>query len=93
LPVLPPAAACSPHYLRIPVHAASQIEAVSGWLAGQQVPVRQVSLASGQPGMGPQVLVLTQPVRQGTMDLALHALQAHPSVAGKVTALRVEELA
>ncbi|KLN56524.1 homoserine dehydrogenase [Variovorax paradoxus] len=93
LPVLPRAAACCAHYLRIPVHAASQIEAVSGWLAGQQVPVRQVALAAAQPGMGAQVLVLTQPVRQGTMDLALHALQAHPLVAGKVTALRVEELA
>ena len=93
LPVLPRAAACCAHYLRIPVHAASQIDAVSGWLAGQQVPVRQVALAAAQPGMGAQVLVLTQPVRQGAMDLALHALQAHPSVAGKVTALCVEALA
>ncbi|MDQ0591548.1 homoserine dehydrogenase [Variovorax paradoxus] len=93
LPVLPRAATCSSHYLRIPVHAASQIEAVSGWLTGQQVPVRQVALAAAQLGMGAQVLVLTQPMRQGAMDLALHALQSHPSVAGKVTALRVEELA
>ncbi|MBT2334847.1 homoserine dehydrogenase [Variovorax paradoxus] len=93
LPVLPRAAACSPHYLRIPVHAASRIEAVSGWLAEQQLPVRQVSLAAAQPGLGAQVLVLTQPMRQGAVDLALHALQKHPSVAGQVTALRVEELA
>ncbi|WPH16235.1 homoserine dehydrogenase [Variovorax paradoxus] len=93
LPVLPRAAACCAHYLRIPVHAASQIEAVSGWLAGQQVPVQQVALAAAQPGMGAQVLVLTQPVRQGEMDLALHALQAHPSVAGKATTLCVEGLA
>ncbi|MGJ3704364.1 homoserine dehydrogenase [Variovorax sp. AFSI2.2] len=94
LPVLPRAATCSSHYLRVPVHAAGDIEAVSGWLVQQQVPVRQVTLAAAaQPGSGPQVLVLTQPVQQGTMDLALHALQAHPSVAGKVTALRVEELA
>lgn len=93
LPALPRAEACGAHYLRIPVHAASQIEAVSGWLAGQQVPVQQVALAAAQPGMGAQLLVLTQPVRQGTMDLALHALHAHPSVAGKVTALCVEALA
>ena len=94
LPVLPRAATCSSHYLRVPVHAASGVEAISGWLVQQQVPVRQVTLATAaQPGTGPQVLVLTQPVQQGTMDLALHALQAHPSVAGKVTALRVEELA
>jgi homoserine dehydrogenase len=93
LPVLPRAAACCAHYLRVPVHAASHVEAVSGWLAGQQVPVQQVALAAAQPGMGAQVLVLTQPVRQGAMDLALHALQAHPSVAGKVAALCVEALA
>jgi len=94
LPVLPRAATCSSHYLRVPVRAASGVEAISGWLVQQQVPVRQVTLATAaQPGTGPQVLVLTQPVQQGTMDLALHALQAHPSVAGKVTALRVEELA
>ncbi|WPH22575.1 homoserine dehydrogenase [Variovorax paradoxus] len=93
LPVLPRAAACCAHYLRVPLHAASHVEAVSGWLAGQQVPVQQVALAAAQPGMGAQVLVLTQPVRQGAMDLALHALQAHPSVAGKVAALCVEALA
>jgi homoserine dehydrogenase len=93
LPVLPRAAACCAHYLRVPVHAVSHVEAVSGWLAGQQVPVQQVALAAAQPGMGAQVLVLTQPVRQGAMDLALHALQAHPSVAGKVAALCVEALA
>ncbi|MDP9968789.1 homoserine dehydrogenase [Variovorax paradoxus] len=93
LPALPRAEACGAHYLRIPVHAAGQIETVSGWLAGQQVPVQQVALAAAQPGMGAQLLVLTQPVRQGTMDLALHALEAHPSVAGKVAALCVEALA
>ncbi|KQU84234.1 homoserine dehydrogenase [Variovorax sp. Root318D1] len=93
LPVLPRAATCSSHYLRVPVHAASDIEAVSGWLAEQQVPVRQATLAAvAEADMGPQVLVLTQPVRQGALDLALHALEAHPQVAGKITALRVEEL-
>ena len=93
LPVLPRAVTCSSHYLRVPVHAVSDIEAVSGCLVQQQVPVRHVTLvAAAQPGSGPQVLVLTQPAQQGTMDLALRALEAHPSVAGKVTALRVEEL-
>ena len=93
LPVLPRAAVCSPHYLRVPVHVASGIEAVASWLAGRQLPVRQVTLAAGQPGIGPQVLVLTHAVRQAEMDLALHALQAHPAVAGAVTSLRIEELA
>jgi homoserine dehydrogenase len=93
LPVLPRAAVSSPHYLRVPVQAASGIEAVASWLAHRQLPVRQVTLAVGQPDTSPQVLVLTLPVRQAEMDLALHALQAHPAVAGAVTALRVEELA
>ena len=93
LPVVARADVCSPHYLRVPVHATSAIESVASWAAGQQLPVRQVALAAPQPGTGPQVLVLTQPVRQGAMDLAVHALQAHPDVAGAVTVLRVEELA
>jgi len=93
LPVVSRADVCSSHYLRVPVHAASGIEAVAGWAAGQQLPVRQVTLAAGQAGSGPQVLVLTQPVRQAAMDLALGALQALPAVAGAITALRVEELA
>ncbi|MCR8960075.1 homoserine dehydrogenase [Variovorax sp. S2] len=93
LPVVSRADVCSSHYLRVPVHAASGIEAVAGWAAGRQLPVRQVALAAGQAGTAPQVLVLTQPVRQAAMDLALGALQALPAVAGAITALRVEELA
>ena len=94
LPVVPRAETCSPHYLRVPVRTAGAVEAVSARLAALQVPARRVTLATpAQAGTGAQVLVLTQPVRQGTMDLALHALAAHPSVAGKITALRVEELA
>jgi homoserine dehydrogenase len=94
LPVLPRSATCSSRYLRVPVQAASDVEAVSGWLAARRVPVRQVALAAvAEAGMGPQVLVLTQPVRQDALDLALPALEAHPQVAGKITALRVEELA
>ncbi|MEJ1168931.1 homoserine dehydrogenase [Variovorax sp. CCNWLW235] len=93
LPVLPRADVCSSHYLRVPVHAASGIEAVAGWAAAQQLPVQQITLATGQAGAAPQVLVLTQPMRQAAMDLALGALQSLPAVAGAVAALRVEELA
>jgi homoserine dehydrogenase len=93
LPVLPRADVCSCHYLRVPVHAASGIEAVAGWAAAQQLPVQQITLAAGQAGAAPQVLVLTQPMRQAAIDLALGALQALPAVAGAVAALRVEELA
>ncbi|QGW82010.1 homoserine dehydrogenase [Variovorax paradoxus] len=93
LPVLPRADVCSCHYLRVPVHAANGIEAVGGWAAGRQLPVRQVVLGAGLSGTGPQVLVLTQPVQQAAMDPAVNALQAHPAVAGAITALRVEELA
>jgi homoserine dehydrogenase len=93
LPVLPRAVVCASHYLRVPVHAASQIGWVTACLAAQQVPVQQVALAAERPGAGPQVLVLTGPVAQGRVDLAMHALQAQPAAAGAVVTLRVEALA
>jgi len=93
LTVLPRAAVDTLHYLRVPVHAVSQIQAVTACLAEQKVPVRQVALAAESAGAGPQVLVLTGQVTQGTLDLAVHALQEHAAVAGAVTTLRVEELA
>ena len=93
LPALPRAVVRSPHYLRVPVHAANQIEAVVALLAAQQLPVLQVVLATERPGVGPQVLVLIGTAAQGAVDLAVHALQAHPAVAGMVTTLRLEELA
>ncbi len=101
LHVLPRAAVRTRHYLRVPVHAAQQIEAVGAWLAAQQVPVLRVELAADRllpgdgvlPGAsGPQVLVLTDLADQATVDLALHALAAHPAVAGPVVSLRVEML-
>ena len=95
LAVLPRAAVHTRHYLRVPVHQAQQIEAVGAWLAAQQVPVARMELAcekTAPAGMGPQVLVLTDAVAQSTVDLAVHALAAHPAVAGPVAALRVEML-
>lgn len=95
LAVLPRAAVHTRHYLRVPVHAAQDIEAVGAWLAAQHVPVAQVALASERslpPGSGAQVLVLTDAVAQATVDLAVHALAAHKAVAGPVTSLRVEML-
>ena len=93
--VLPRAAVHTRHYLRVPVHLAQDIGAVGAWLAAQQVPVAQVALAADKalpPGSGAQVLVLTDAVAQATVDLAVHALAAHPAVAGPVTTLRVEML-
>ena len=95
LAVLPRAAVHTRHYLRVPVHSAQQIEAVSARLAAQQVPVLQVQLAHNKalpPGTGPQVLVLTGAVAQATVDLAVHALAVHAAVAGPVATLRVEML-
>ena len=95
LAVLPRAAVHTRHYLRVPVHAAQDIEAVGAWLAAQQVPVAQVALATEKSlpsGSGPQVLVLTDAVAQATVDLAVHALASHKAVAGPVTSLRVEML-
>ncbi|HEX7866649.1 MAG TPA: homoserine dehydrogenase [Variovorax sp.] len=92
LAVLPRAAVHTSHYLRVPVHAVGQIQAVAASLAEQKVPVRQVALAAERSGAGPQVLVLTGPVEQGALDLAVHALQARAEVAGPVVTLRVEAL-
>jgi len=92
LPVLPRAAVHTSHYLRVPVAAASHIQAVTACLAEQRVPVLQVALADEKPGVGAQVLVLTGPVAQGTLDLAVHALQSRAEVAGAVVTLRVEPL-
>ncbi|MBJ2154384.1 homoserine dehydrogenase [Variovorax sp. IB41] len=92
LKALPRAAVHTSHYLRVPVHAANQIEAVAAFLAARRIPVQQVVLAA-QEKTGPQVLVLTGPAPQGEIDLAVHALQASAAVAGAVTTLRVETLA
>jgi homoserine dehydrogenase len=93
LPVVSRAEVCTSHYLRVPVQAPGDIEAVASCLAGRQLPVRQITLAAVQPGTGAQVLVLTEPLAQAAMDLTATALHAHPAVAGAITALRVEELA
>ncbi|BEP94327.1 homoserine dehydrogenase [Acidovorax sp. A79] len=99
--VLPRAAVRTRHYLRVPVHTAQQIEAVGAWLAAQQVPVLHVELAAEKTLQAdkaassaghPQVLVLTDVAAQSTVDLAMHALAAHPAVAGPVVSLRVEML-
>ena len=95
LAVLPRAAVHTRHYLRVPVHSAQQIEAVGAWLAAQHVPVQRVELTCEKAlprGSEPHVLVLTDAVAQATVDLAVHALAAHPAVAGPVVALRVELL-
>jgi homoserine dehydrogenase len=89
---MPRAAVHTSHYLRVPVHALDQIQTIAASLAERKVPVHQVALAAERPGVGPQVLVLTGPVEQGALDLAVHALQARAEVAGPVTTLRVESL-
>jgi homoserine dehydrogenase len=95
LAVLPRAAVHTRHYLRVPVHTAQQVEAVGAWLAAQQVPVQRMELAWDKhlpAGSTPQVLVLTDAAPQAAVDLAMHALAAHPAVAGPAVALRVEML-
>ena len=93
LAVLPRAAVVTRHYLRVPVQSAQHMGTVAAWLAAHGVPVQQVALAApaaGQATQTPQVLVLTGSVDQATVDLAVHALQAHDAVVGPVVALRVE---
>mgnify|MGYP003575648329 CR=1 FL=1 len=93
LPVLPRAEVRTAHYLRVPLREAQAIEALSGWLAARQLPVRELRLATPELAEAPQLLVLTQPVPQRELDLVLHALALHPAVVGAPSTLRVEELA
>jgi homoserine dehydrogenase len=93
LPVLPRAEVRTAHYLRVPLRETQAIEALSGWLAARQVPVRELRLAATEIADAPQLLVLTQPMPQRELDLVSHALALHPAVAGEPTSLRVEELA
>ncbi|WP_440106043.1 homoserine dehydrogenase [Acidovorax sp. BL-A-41-H1] len=95
LAVLPRAAVHTRHYLRVPVHSAQQVSEVWAWLAAQNLPVARAELACEKAlpaSAGPQVLVLTDAVAQATVDLAVHALAAHPAVAGPVVSMRVEML-
>ena len=95
LAVLPRAAVHTRHYLRVPVHSAQHVSEVAAWLAAQNLPVARVELACEKAlpaHTEPQVLVLTDAVAQATVDLAVHALAAHPAVAGPVVTLRVEML-
>ena len=89
--VLPHAAVCTRHWLRVPVHTAQQLGTVVGVLAAHQVPVREAVLSTAH-GAGPQVLVLTNTAAQSLVDGAVQALQIHPAVVGAVSTLRVEEL-
>jgi homoserine dehydrogenase len=93
LPVFPRAEVRTAHYLRVPLREAQAIETMSGWLAAQQVPVRELRLAAAEIADAPQLLVLTQPMLQRDLDLVLHALALYPAAAGDPTTLRVEELA
>ncbi|WP_119964128.1 homoserine dehydrogenase [Simplicispira lacusdiani] len=93
LPVLPRAAVRTRHYLRVPVHGAPGITAVGALLARQGVPVERLEWMAGGTEDARQVLVLTDEAPQGTVDLALHALQALPEVAGPCVQWRVEPLA
>jgi homoserine dehydrogenase len=91
--VLPRAAVRTRHYLRVPVHGAAGLEAVAELLQRQGVPVQRVEWMVGNTDTARQVLVLTDEAPQGALDLAVHALQALPEVAGPCVQWRVELLA
>lgn len=92
LPVLPRAALCTRHYLRVPVHNDRCMAAVGRLLAEQSIAVEQMEWRVGSADEARQVLVLTGEAPQGAIDLALHALQALPEVAGPCVQWRMELL-
>ena len=93
LQVAPRAAVRTRHYLRVPVHNDRCMAAVGGLLEEQGIAVEQMEWKVGSADEARQVLVLTGESPQGTMDLALDALQALPEVAGPCVQWRVEPLA
>ncbi|NUN63021.1 MAG: homoserine dehydrogenase [Burkholderiaceae bacterium] len=92
LPVLPHAAVCTRHHLRVPVHSRQDMVAVGALLARQAVPVERLEWMADHPDEAHQVLVQTGEAPQGAIDLALHVLQALPEVAGPCVQWRVELL-
>ena len=92
LPVLPHAAVCTRHHLRVPVHSPQGMAAVGALLAHEGVPVERLEWMAGHTDEARQVLVLTGEAPQGAIDLALHVLQALPEVAGPCVQWRVELL-
>ena len=61
-------------------------------LADQGLVVERMEWMRDSPFPGHQLLVLTDEAPQGMVDLALHALQALPEVAGPCVQWRVEPL-
>ena len=68
-------------------------EALGRMLADQGLVVERMEWMRNSPCPGHQLLVLTDEAPQGTVDLAVHALQALPKVAGPCVQWRVELLA
>ena len=93
LPVLPYAAVCTQHCLRVPVHSHHGLTVVGALLARRGVPVKRLEWMASSTGQALQALVLTGAAPQGTIDLALQALQGQPEVAGPCAQWRVEPLA
>ena len=62
-------------------------------LADQGLVVERMEWMRNSPCPGHQLLVLTDEAPQGALDLAVHALQALPEVAGPCVQWRVELLA
>ncbi|MEJ8853968.1 homoserine dehydrogenase [Variovorax robiniae] len=79
------------YYLRVPVSDVDQADAVEALLATLQVPVRRVEVATVQPDVCAQILVLTDVVKQSDMDRVVQALHTHPMATGPVATLRVED--
>ena len=93
LPVLPRAAVCTRHYLRVPMHNDRAMATVGHLLADQGLVVERMEWMRQGPCDTHHLLVLTAEAPQGTVDQALHALQALAEVTGPCVQWRVEPLA
>ena len=99
LPVLPMSEVVTSYYLRLSVaDQAGVLAKVTGILADSGISIdamlqREADEVGGEGATATDLIILTHDTVEGTMDKALAAMQALPTVLAPITRIRKEELA
>jgi homoserine dehydrogenase len=99
LPVLPMSEVVTSYYLRLSVaDQAGVLAKVTGILADAGISIdamlqREADEVGGEGATATDLIILTHDTVEGTMDKALAAMQALPTVLAPITRIRKEELA
>mgnify|MGYP000937897167 CR=1 FL=1 len=99
LPVLPMSEVVTSYYLRLSVaDQAGVLAKVTGILADAGISIdamlqREADEVGGEGATATDLIILTHDTVEGTMDRALAAMQALPTVLAPITRIRKEELA